>query len=275
MARYISFHLAPEADPREALEAVRELPPDGTAVVGIGGGTVAACGGTVEELHELEPRTGNGFAVPVTPLALWVWLRGDDRGDLVHRTRALLRAVAPAYEPVQVLDAFQHRDSRDLTGYEDGTENPTGEEAVAAAVAPDGSSFVAVQQWMHELEYFDAMSQEERDHTIGRRRSDNEELDDAPASAHVKRTAQEDFDPPAFLLRRSMPWADEQSEGLVFVAFGCSLDAFTRQLRRMTGADDGIVDALFRFTRPVTGATAWCPPMNAAGDALDLSRLGL
>lgn len=275
MARYVSFHLAPDEDPREALAAIREWPADGSCVVGLGLATMLACGGTVEGLHELEPLTGPGFAVPVTPLALWVWLRGDDRGDLVHRTRALMGTVAPAFDAVQVIDAFQHRDSRDLTGYEDGTENPTGDDAVAAGIAADGSSFVAVQQWIHELDRFEAMSQDERDHTIGRRHSDNEEIDDAPASAHVKRTEQEAFDPPAFVVRRSMPWADEQNEGLVFVAFGATLDPFERQMRRMAGADDGIVDALFRFTRPVSGAACWCPPLTAAGDGLDLSALGL
>lgn len=275
VARYVAFHLAPDEDPREALAAIAEWPADGSCVVGIGLSTVMACGGAVESLHELEPLTGPGFAVPVTPLALWVWLRGDDRGDLVHRTRALLGAVAPAFDAVQVIDAFQYRDSRDLTGYEDGTENPKGDDAVAAAIAPDGSSFVAVQQWIHELDRFEAMSEEERDDTIGRRRRDNAELADAPPSAHVQRTAQEDFDPPAFVVRRSMPWADEQNEGLVFVAFGATLSPFERLLRRMTGADDGIVDALFRFTRPVSGAAMWCPPLTAAGDALDLSALGL
>ena len=52
--------------------------------------------------------------------------------------------------------------------------------------------------------------------------SDNEELEDAPESAHVKRTAQEDFEPEAFVVRRSMPWADATSEGLEFVAFGAT-----------------------------------------------------
>jgi putative iron-dependent peroxidase len=50
------------------------------------------------------------------------------------------------------------------------------------------------------------MSTTEQDHAVGRRRSDNEELDDAPESAHVKRTAQESFEPEAFVVRRSMPW---------------------------------------------------------------------
>jgi hypothetical protein len=44
----------------------------------------------------------------------------------------------------------------------------------------DGSSFVAVQQWVHDLDHFQSMSEEEQDNVIGRRKSDNEELDEAP-----------------------------------------------------------------------------------------------
>jgi putative iron-dependent peroxidase len=132
---------------------------------------------------------------------------------------------------------------------------------------------VAAQRWVHDLSVFQGLSQEEQDDVIGRRRSDNEELDDAPESAHVKRTAQEDFEPEAFVIRRSMPWAEGAVEGFVFVAFGSSLDAFEAQLTRMSGVEDGIVDALFRFSRPVTGGYFWCPPVKEG--RLDLRVLSL
>jgi len=61
--------------------------------------------------------------------------------------------------------------------------------------------------------------------------------------------------------------------GLVFLSFGSSLDKFEAQLRRMVGGDDGITDALFKFTRPVTGAYFWCPAMRRG--RLDLAPLGL
>jgi putative iron-dependent peroxidase len=57
----------------------------------------------------------------------------------------------------------------------------------------------------------------------------------------------------------------------MFVAFGSSVDAFEAQLRRMVGLEDGVTDALFGMSRPVTGCHAWCPPMD--GDALDLRVL--
>ena len=117
------------------------------------------------------------------------------------------------------------------------------------------------------------MEDEERDHVIGRRLEDNTEIEDAPASAHVKRTAQEDFQPEAFILRRSMPWADESGEGLVFVAFGKSFDAFEALLNRMLGKDDGIVDALFRISQALSGNYFWCPPVK--NGRLDLRALGM
>jgi putative iron-dependent peroxidase len=261
LARYLTFRLRHGADPRPTLANVVGRAADGSAVLGLGRSLELALGRADEAARTFPAHVGAGFEVPSTPAALWVWLRGEDRGDLVHASRALCADLESAFEATQVIDAFQHGASRDLTGYEDGTENPTGDAAAAAGIAADGSSYVAVQQWVHDLAHFNAHSQERRDHIIGRRLSDNEELDDAPASAHVKRTAQEDFDPEAFVLRRSMPWADAEREGLVFVAFGRSYDAFEAQLRRMVGQDDGVVDALFDFTRPLTGAFFRCPPL--------------
>ena len=156
---------------------------------------------------------------------------------------------------------------------------PQGNKALEAAfvrgqgIGLDGSSFVAVQLWVHDFERFAAMPTKEQDDAIGRRRSDNQELSDAPPSSHVKRTAQESFSPEAFVLRRSMPWSEGNAAGLNFVAFGKSFDAFEAQLKRMVGAEDGITDALFNFTRPVNGSYFWCPPM--ANERLDLRALGI
>jgi putative iron-dependent peroxidase len=59
-----------------------------------------------------------------------------------------------------------------------------------------------------------------------------------------------------------MPFTGARRDGLVFVAFGRTLDAFEVQLKRMAGIEDGIPDALFRFSHPVSGAYYWCPPVR-------------
>ena len=271
--RHLTYRLRAGADPRPALVALRDGGIDEDVVIGIGASTASALGVEVEGLRTFPPHAGRGVQVPSTPAALHAWLRGDDPGGLLHRGRRLSATVADAFELEEALATFKYDVGRDLSGYEDGTENPKGEDAVRAAFADDGSSFVAVQRWAHTLERLEAMSEAARDDVFGRRRSDNEELDEAPASAHVKRSAQESFDPEAFVLRRSMPWSEGDANGLVFVAFGRSFDAFEAILRRMVGEEDGITDALFTFTRPVTGRFFWCPPVHEA--RLDLRALGL
>lgn len=279
LARYLSFTIAPGKNPASSLRNLCKLADGDKTVVGLGQSLVRALDREVHGLEVFPSYSAPGFDVPSTPASLWCWLRGDDRGELVHRARAIVQSIAPGLQLQHTIDGFRYKSGFDLSGYEDGTENPKGAAAVKAAVVAgkatglDGGSFVAVQQWVHNLDTFEAMTTNKQDHTIGRRKRDNKELGNAPASAHVKRTAQQSFNPAAFILRRSMPWADAHQAGLVFVAFGNSFNAFDTLLRRMVGADDGIVDALFTFTRPISGSYFWCPPMKSG--RLDLRAVGL
>jgi putative iron-dependent peroxidase len=276
-ARFLTFSLSGNVDPMPTLEKLAALADGQQVVVGLGLSTLMQIGASVEGLRLFPTDSVSGIDIPSTPAALWCWLRGDDPGVLLHLTRKLEDLLAPTFILDTCIDAYRYQWGVDLTGYEDGTENPAGEEAEEAAfVGGDtaglsGSSFVAVQQWLHDLDHFQSLPQKKQDHTIGRRRADNEELDDAPANAHVKRAEQESFTPEAFILRRSMPWHEESAAGLVFVAFGKSLDAYEAILNKMLGKEDGIQDALFSFTRPITGAYFWCPPVRDGH--LDLSLL--
>lgn len=275
-ARHLFFAVQSAEALPAALDALLPQVDGQSLILCVGAPLVKALGREVPGLRAF-PQLDAAVENPSTQHALWLWLRGEQRGDLFLRAQALEQALAPALRLVDSVDGFLHRGGHDLSGYEDGTENPVDEAAVEAAiVAGDqaglaGSSFAAFQLWKHDLKYFKSLPQQEQDNIIGRRLSDNEELDDAPASAHVKRTAQESFAPEAFVVRRSVAWADERGAGLAFVALGHSLDAFEVQLRRMSGLEDGIIDGLYRFSRPLTGGYYWCPPMGQAG--VDLSLL--
>jgi len=279
LARYLVFSLKAEAQPVDVMRSLAKKEFGETAVIGLGDSLIKALGKSIDGLKSFPSYSGSSFDVPSTPASLWVWLRGEDRGELLHQSLEIQQALSGSFTLINVIDAFQYKDSRDLSGYVDGTENPQDEDAVNAAIVQnrgaglDGSSFVAVQQWVHDLAHFKSMPLEQQDNIIGRQISDNEEIETAPESAHVKRTAQEDFEPEAFVVRRSMPWADAEKAGLVFVAFGHSVDAFEALLKRMVGEDDGVVDALFSFTQPISGNYFWCPPTN--NGRLDLSALDL
>ena len=275
-AVYLSFDLQENASQtavRQALQQLQALADGQRVVIGIGASLAGFLQVSVPGLREFTGIAGSKVRLPATPAALWCWLREDERGELLHQQIRLQQALAGAFVLQQKTEAFKYAGGRDLSGYEDGTENPQGDEVLAVAIAADGGSYVAIQQWEHRFERLQAMPQAEQDNMIGRRKDDNEELDEAPESAHVKRTAQENFEPEAFVMRRSMPWADGARGGLYFVAFATSYAAFEAQLRRMSGAEDGMTDALFQFTQPQTGSYFWCPPL-LSGKA-DLRLLGV
>lgn len=268
VARYLTFQQYDASQIQTCLKKLCAIADGEKIVLGLGKSLLLKLDLAHPHLPNFPAYTSAGINIPSTPTDLWLWLRGAERGELLLLSQQIIDTLQAAFDCTAIVDAFCHLGGRDLTGYEDGTENPHDEAAIAAAFVADenpllhGGSVVAVQQWLHHMPSFDKMSNEQQDNAIGRRKEDNEELDDAPESAHVKRTAQESFSPEAFVLRRSMAWSSGAQGGLMFVAFGHSSQAFAAQLRRMVGLEDGIQDALFQFTRPITGAYFWCPPVK-------------
>jgi putative iron-dependent peroxidase len=210
---------------------------------------------------------------------MWAFIAGQGESEVHDASASLSEILGDTFVLREEVATFRYREGRDLSGYLDGTANPVGEAAVEAATMAgagaglDGSTYASVQRYVHDLARFRRLAPGARDGVIGRRLSDNEEIEDAPETAHVKRSEQESFEPSGFMVRRSMPWGGLSQNGLYFVAYGESLDRFERTLRRMAGHEDGRVDALLRYTRALSGGYYWCPPL--ARDRLDLSAVGL
>ena len=275
-ARFVTFGFRHASDPGRALVRLAAWQRDPNVVVGLGEPLLARARGRIEGMRAFPSDIA---LFPRTQEALWAAFTHTDRGAAFDAGRAFSNMLGDALRVVEEIDGFVYRGGKDLSGFEDGTENPKGDAAVAAAFVAgrraglDGASFVAVQRWVHDLGAVEAMTQATRESIVGRRLDDNAEIADAPVSAHVKRTAQESFEPEAFVLRRSMPYGGIAEHGLYFIAYGESLDRFERQLRRMAGRDDGIIDGLMAFTKAVTGGYYFCPPV--LGDKLDLRAVDL
>jgi putative iron-dependent peroxidase len=275
--RSLSFSIRPEIDPTPALLRLRQVFDPDWGVVGIGEPLAKALWHEIPGLRPF-PALSSAHAIPSIQHALWIFLRAGNRGDIFDLSQKVIGFLSPEFEVSDSIETFSYAGGRDLTGYIDGTANPDAQDSPGIALVKGESgaqysSYVAVQRWTHDLPHFHSHSQTERDTIMGRRLDDNEEIADAPESAHVKRTAQELFDPTAFMVRRSQPWASEHEQGLEFIAYCASLDPFERMMKRMAGVEDGLSDALFTFSRPVNGAYYWCPPL--LDNRLDLVLLGL
>ena len=125
-------------------------------------------------------------------------------------------------------------------------------------------------RWVHDLDAFGALSVSEQEHVIGRTKGKSIELegDDKPPTAHIARVEIEDeagVELPIY--RRSVPYGTVAEHGLYFVAFAADRSRFDTMLGRMFGMDgDGVHDRLTDFSRPVSGAYYYAPPMNLLAD---------
>ena len=132
-ARYMFFALKSVEALPAALDTLSQWVDGKSVVAGFGSPLVLALGAKVPGLRVF-PAINAMVENPSTQHALWLWLLGDDRGELLHRSQAIETALAPAFNLLQVTEGFRYGTDRDLTGYEDGTENPKDDDAVNAAI---------------------------------------------------------------------------------------------------------------------------------------------
>jgi putative iron-dependent peroxidase len=209
--------------------------------------------------------------VPVTQHDLWIWVHGTGDDVIFDVGRAVAALVEPVADLVHEVGGWVYRDSRDLTGFIDGTENPAVEEAFAVATVPGdgagaGGSFAIVQRWVHDLAAFHALPEPEQEGVIGRTKRDSIELDDdvKPPTAHIARVVIEEDGEELEIYRRSAPYGRVQELGLYFVAFSADRTRFDKMLARMFGtAGDGVHDHLTDFTKPVSGSYYFAPSLEA------------
>ena len=177
-------------------------------------------------------------------------------------------------ETVEVMDevhGFQYLDSRDLTGFIDGTENPKGKGRAPVALigAEDpafaGGSYVFTQRYVHNLKKWATVPQKEQEKVIGRRKPDSKELSDKtkPPTAHISRVVIEEDGEELEIVRHSLPYGTVSESGSFFIAYSKTLDIPEKMLSRMMGATgDGLHDHLMDYTRAVSGATFFAPSLE-------------
>jgi putative iron-dependent peroxidase len=221
--------------------------------------------------REIVGRDGKG--APATQHDVLVWISGSSADVVFEHSRAARSAIADVATVATEQACFVHRDSRDLTGFIDGTANPQLLEAPLAALVPAGEpgaggSHVLVMRWIHDLAAFETLPRHEQEQVIGRRKPDSRELPDElkPATAHIARVEiHDEHEDELPIYRRSVPYGTLAEHGLYFVAFAADRPRFDRMLRRMFGLEDGQRDRLTDFSRAVTGALYFAPPLALLG----------
>ncbi|MEX1007484.1 MAG: Dyp-type peroxidase [Acidimicrobiia bacterium] len=222
-----------------------------------------------DDLQPFETIQGVGRAAPATQHDIWVWSHGTGEDVELDVARGVVAALTPVATLALEQPGFVYRDSRDLTGFIDGTENPPVEEAHDVAIVPDGQpgaggAYVIAMRWVHNLAAFHAQPVDDQQATIGRTKPVSVELDDKPPTAHISRVVIEEDGEELEIYRRSVPYGRVGELGLYFIAFSADPSRFTKMLANMFGTSgDGVHDRLTDFTTPVSGSFFFAPSLDA------------
>src|SRR3984885_2837726 len=194
------------------------------------------------------------FVMPATQHDALVWLSGSAYDVIFDMARSL----------VDETSAWSYRHDRDLTGFIDGSENPTLLDAPVAALMPEGvpgaaGSVLLLQKWKHRVAEWESLPIDQQERIMGRTKPDSIELENKPSDSHVARTDQDEF---GNIFRRNMPYGDVDDHGTVFVGFSADQKRLSRMLDSMAGLITGTRDALTRYTQPLTGSYYFVPSVE-------------
>lgn len=206
-----------------------------------------------------------GFTMPATQRDAVLWLSGSAYDSVFDAARGAIGALREVAVLAEETSGWTYRHDRDLTGFVDGTENPTLLEAPALAIVPDGArgaggSVLLLQRWAHDIASWEALAVSEQERVMGRTKGESLELDPQVPDSHVAATDQERF---GHIFRRNTPYGVVAEHGTMFVGFSAEQRRLTEMLRSMAGLVDGVRDALTHYTRPLTGAFYFVPSTEA------------
>jgi len=202
-----------------------------------------------------------GVIMPATQHDAVLWLSGAAYDVVFDTARAAIGLLAGLAAVAEETSSWSYQHDRDLTGFIDGTENPTLVEAPGYVLVPEGSAgaggtVLLLQKWEHDADAWEALPVHEQEAAMGRTKLDSVELEDKPPDSHVAATDQDRF---GHIFRRNMAYGTVTNHGTMFVGFSSEQKPLADMLTSMVETPD----ALTRYTHAVTGAYYFVPSIEA------------
>jgi porphyrinogen peroxidase len=206
----------------------------------------------------------DGYTMPATQHDLMMWVAGAGYDVVFDVSLALVDALRDTAVLADETVGWSYHRDLDLTGFIDGTENPSLSTAPSMVLVPDdepgaGGTVLLLQKWEHDATSWTRLPTTDQERVIGRTKLDSVELDDRPDTSHAARTDQDDF---GHIFRRNTPYGSVLNHGTMFVGFSATRQPLHTMLESMAGTTTGERDALTYYTRPLTGAYYFVPSLD-------------
>ncbi len=230
------------------------------------------------ELRPFRALDGARHHAPATPGDLLFHVKANRMDLCFEFITQVMNRLSGWVKVCDEVQGFRYFDERDLIGFVDGTENPAGAAAAAAAIvgAEDenfaGGSYVIVQKYLHDLAAWNQLSVEEQEKVIGRSKLADIEMPDdiKPVNSHVAvNTLIEPDGTQRQILRANMPFgAPSRDEfGTYYIAYSATPSVTERMLSNMfVGRPPGNYDRILDFSTAVTGCLFFAPAVDFLDD---------
>ena len=230
------------------------------------------------ELHPFRALDGGRHRAVATSGDLLLHIRAASMDLCWELASLIVGRLVGAATVVDEVQGFRYFDERDLLGFVDGTENPSGPAAEAAVTigAEDpvfaGGSYVIVQKYLHDMAAWNALTVEEQERVIGRAKLSNVEMDDdvKPSNSHVALNTITDPDgTQRQILRDNMPFGSLGAGefGTYFIGYAATPAVTELMLEHMfIGDPPGNYDRILDFSTAVTGALFFVPTADFLDD---------
>jgi porphyrinogen peroxidase len=223
-----------------------------------------------------EFRSGARHAVS-TPGDLLFHIRAQRMDLCFELATQIMARLGAAVVTADEVHGFRYVDNRDLLGFVDGTENPSGAVAADAVfVGPEdsafaGGSYVIVQKYLHNLDGWNHLPTEVQEKIIGRSKLSDIELDDSvkPTCAHNALTVIEENGKEIKILRDNMPFGrpGHGEFGTYFIGYSRTPRTIELMLENMfIGRPPGNYDRILDFSTAVTGSLFFIPTASFLDD---------
>lgn len=227
-----------------------------------------------QELETFQEIKGPKYTAVSTPGDLFFHIRADRQALCYELGSIINEQLGKITYPIDEVHGFRYFDGRAIIGFVDGTENP--EPVIAAQWAlvgnedPDfiGGSYAFIQKYTHDMEKWRALSDEEQERVIGRKKFNDIELDDdeKPLTAHnVVSKAHDAEGNELKIMRANMPFSNPSKNeyGTFFIGYSRKFSTTRQMLENMfLGNEQGNLDRLLDFSTAQTGTLFFVPTVD-------------
>jgi putative iron-dependent peroxidase len=237
------------------------------------------------ELHPFREIIAGPRHAPATPGDLLFHIRAERMDLCFELATQIMMRLGDAVSAADEVHGFRYFGARDLLGFVDGTENPSGAPARDATLLGEedaafaGGSYVIVQKYLHDIAGWNALPTETQERIIGRAKLSDIELDDAikPSYAHNALTQIVENGREIKILRDNMPFgqAGRGEFGTYFIGYSRSPRTIEQMLNNMVvGNPPGNYDRLLDFSTAVTGGLFFVPTATFLDDVTPDAQSG-